>query len=120
MHLAVAAGLGIGLLSWVTPAALSQQASTSIEESSVSIKAAPSPAPALQITGSLDFTRSVQQQRAIRDLVDTMNVRDESKRALELQTLHEAPLTTFLNLSRFLTHKPYKRKDGSPLFDLTF
>jgi hypothetical protein len=49
-----------------------------------------------------------------------MNVRDESKRALELQTLHEAPPTTFLDLSRCLTHKPYKRKDGSPLFALTF
>ncbi|MEY2585426.1 MAG: hypothetical protein QOD80_1452 [Verrucomicrobiota bacterium] len=120
MRLAVVAGLGIGLLSWVTPAALSQPASTSTEGSSASIKAAPPPAPALQMTGTLDFTRSVQQQRAIRELVDTMNVRDESRRALELQTLHEAPLTTFLNLSRFLTHKPYKRKDGSPLFDLTF
>jgi len=49
-----------------------------------------------------------------------MDSRDEIKRTLELQTLHETPLTTFLNLSRFLTHKPYKRKDGSPLFDLTF
>jgi hypothetical protein len=120
MRLAVAGGLVIGLLSWATPAALSQHASTSTEGSTVSIKAAPPPTPALQITGTLDFTRSVQQQRAIRELVETMNVRDESKRALELQTLHEAPLTTFLNLSRFLTHKPYKRKDGSPLFDLTF
>jgi hypothetical protein len=65
MHLAVAAGLGIGLLPWVTPAALSQHASTSSEALSVSIKAAPSPAPALQITGTLDFTRSVQRQRTI-------------------------------------------------------
>src|SRR6266576_6917937 len=115
VRLKVAAGICIGLLPWLTPAALSQHASTSTEASSASIKAAPSPTPALQITGTFDFTRGFQQQRSIRELVDAMDSRDESKRTLELKTLHETPLTTFLNLSRFLTHKPYKRKDGSPL-----
>ena len=120
----VAAAFCIGLLPWVTPAALSQQSSTKAAVSRISLKADPSPTPvvpdALQITGTFDFTRSFQQQRSIRELVDAMDLRDESRRTLELQTLNESPLTTVLNLSRFLTHAPYKRKDGSPLFDLTF
>ena len=120
MRLANSAVLCIGLLPLVTAAALAQRAQTS----SVSMKATPSPSPvipeALKITGTFDFTRGLQQQRSIRELVDAMNLRDESRRSVELQMLHESPITTFLNLSRFLTHKPYKRKDGSPLFDFTF
>src|SRR5436190_11713875 len=84
MRLAVAAGLCIGLLPWVTPAALSQHASTSTEVSSASIKAAPSPTPARQITRTFDFRRGFQQQRSIRELVDAMDSRDEIKRILEL------------------------------------
>ncbi|MFN2623989.1 MAG: hypothetical protein ABR611_14215 [Chthoniobacterales bacterium] len=114
----------IGLLPWFTPAALSQQPSTREEASHVSLKADSPPTPvvpdALQITGTFDFSRGFRQERSIRELVRAMDLRDETWRSLELQTLNETPITTFLSLSRFLTHKPYKRKDGSPLFDLTF
>jgi hypothetical protein len=120
VRLAVALGFSIGLLPCVTPIALSQRPSINPEAPSASIKAPFSPTAAPQFTGTLEFTRSLHQERSIRELADAMDLRDSTQRTLELQTLHQSSLTTFLELSRFLTHKPYKRKDGSPLFDLTF
>jgi hypothetical protein len=49
-----------------------------------------------------------------------MDLHDELRKSIELEKANEPPLTTLLNLSRFLTSRGYKRADGSPLIDLTF
>lgn len=125
MRLAVAAAFCIASLPYFTQAGLSQDAparAKALQPSSV--KAAPSPpqvrGDAPQITGAFSFDRGFQQERTIRQLVDAMDLRDETRRSVELQTLNETPLSTVLNLSRFLHSEPYKRKDGSPLIDLSF
>jgi hypothetical protein len=72
-----------------------------------------------QLTASFEYTRS-HQERAVRELIKRIELHDNIQREVELKTLHESPLSTVLNLSRFLTSRGYKRADGSPLIDLTF
>ena len=71
------------------------------------------------VTASFDYTRS-HQERVVRELIQRIDLHDNSQREVELKTLNESPLSTVLNLSRFLTSRGYKRADGSPLIDLTF
>jgi hypothetical protein len=72
-----------------------------------------------QATASFEYTRS-HQERAVRELIERIDLHDNIQREIELKTLNESPLSTLLNLSRFLTSRGYKRADGSPLIDLTF
>jgi hypothetical protein len=72
-----------------------------------------------QIIDSFEYTRS-HQDRVVRELIAQIDLHDNIQRAVELKTLNESPLSTALNLSRFLTSRGYKRADGSPLIDLSF
>jgi len=72
-----------------------------------------------QVTASFDYTRS-QQERVVRESIGRLELQAKDQRELELKTLNQSPLTTVLDLSRFLTSRGYKRADGSPLIDLTF
>jgi hypothetical protein len=72
-----------------------------------------------QGTASFEYTLS-HEERAVRELIKRIDLQDRMQREFELKTLHESPLSTLLNLSRFLTSRGYKRADGSPLIDLTF
>lgn len=72
-----------------------------------------------QITASFDYTRS-HQERVVRELIERIDLHAEIQKEVELKTLNESPLSTVLNLSRFLTSRGYKRADGSPLIDLSF
>jgi hypothetical protein len=72
-----------------------------------------------QVTASFEYTRS-HQERLIRQLVEQIQLHDELQRSLELKGLNQSPITTILDLERFLSPKAYKRADGSPLIDLTF
>lgn len=49
-----------------------------------------------------------------------MELRAETQRSIELETLNQSQMTTVLELTRFLTSRGYKRADGKPLIDLTF
>jgi hypothetical protein len=72
-----------------------------------------------QVTASFVYIRS-RQERVVRELITRIDLQQNIRREAELKTLHESPLSTVLNLSRFLTSRGYKRADGSPLIDLTF
>ena len=72
-----------------------------------------------QVTASFEYTRS-RQERVIRQLLEQVEVHEALQRSLELKTLNQSPITTILELERFLSPKAYKRADGSPLLDLTF
>lgn len=72
-----------------------------------------------QVTASFEFTRS-HQERVVSELIKRIDLHEKIQREVELKTLNESPLSTVLNLSRFLTSRGYKRADGSPLIDLTF
>ena len=72
-----------------------------------------------QVITSFVYTRS-HQERVVRELITRIDLQENIRREAELKTLHESPLSTVLNLSRFLTSRGYKRADGSPLIDLTF
>jgi hypothetical protein len=72
-----------------------------------------------QSTALFEYTRS-HQARVVRDLIQRIDLQESTRREAELKTLNESPLSTLLNLSRFLTSRGYKRADGSPLIDLTF
>jgi hypothetical protein len=72
-----------------------------------------------QITASFEYNRS-RQERVIHELMNRMELHEHIQREAELKTVHESPLSTMLNLTRFLTSRGYKRADGSPLIDLTF
>ena len=72
-----------------------------------------------QSTALFEYTRS-HQARVVHDLIQRIDLQDNIRREAELKTLNENPLSTLLNLSRFLTSRGYKRADGSPLIDLTF
>ena len=73
-----------------------------------------------EITASFSYTRQSHQELVIRELVGRMELHEELQRSVDLKTLNESPLSTVLNLSRFLTSRGYKRADGSPLIDLSF
>jgi hypothetical protein len=72
-----------------------------------------------EVIASFVYTRS-QQECVVRELIGRIDLQENIRREAELKTLHESPLSTGLNLSRFLTSRGYKRADGSPLIDLTF
>jgi hypothetical protein len=83
---------------------------------------APTPKPKEEhpkVTASFDYTRS-RQEVVFREAIERLELQGSLQRELELKKLHESPLTTVLDLSRFLTSRGYKRADGSPLIDLTF
>jgi hypothetical protein len=72
-----------------------------------------------RVPNSFEYTPS-HQDRVVAELVRRIELHNSIQREAELKTLHESPLTTVLDLTRFLTSRGYKRADGSPLIDLTF
>jgi hypothetical protein len=125
MHLAAATAVCMVLLSFASHGALSQQPTARAVESLHSHLTYDSEP--LQIRGesprntaSFDYTLGTRQDRVVRQLTQQMDLHDELRKSIELEKANESPLTTLLNLSRFLTSKGYKRADGSPLIDLTF
>jgi hypothetical protein len=125
MHLAAATAVCMVLLSFASPAALSQQPAVRAAESlHLDLRHEPEP---LQIRGesprstaSFEYILGARQDRIVRQLMQQIDLHDELQKSIELEKANEAPLTTLLNLSRFLTSRGYKRADGSPLIDLTF
>ncbi len=73
-----------------------------------------------KVTAAFRYRLDDRREIDIRQLVGAMEVRADAQRTLELKTLNQSPVTTVLDLTRFLTGAPYKRADGSPLIDLTF
>jgi hypothetical protein len=71
-------------------------------------------------TASFDYNLGARQDRVVRQLIQQMALHDELQKNIKLEKANESPLTTLLDLSRFLTSRGYKRADGSPLIDLTF
>ncbi len=72
-----------------------------------------------KVTASFSY-RQDSRDRRISELVRSMEVRAETQRSVDLRTLNQSPVTTVLELTRFLTSRAYKRADGKPLIDLTF
>ena len=70
-------------------------------------------------TASFSY-RQDSGDRRLSELVRSMEVRAETQRSVDLKTLNQSPVTTVLELTRFLTSRAYKRADGKPLIDLTF
>jgi len=109
-------------LSCTLAVARSQQPQADADPLQLAVRADPAPRAkdeAPLVTASFDYTRS-HQERVVRELIQRIDLHDNSQREVELKTLNESPLSTVLNLSRFLTSRGYKRADGSPLIDLTF
>ena len=109
---------------WCTvPVALSQQSQAGADPLQLAVRANAATPQAKdqhpQVANSFEFTRS-RQALVVRELIERIELHEKSQREVELKTLNESPLSTVLNLSRFLTSKGYKRADGSPLIDLTF
>ena len=73
----------------------------------------------VKVTASFSY-RQDSRDRRISELVRSMEVRAETQRSVDLKTLNQSPVTTVLELTRFLTSRAYKRADGKPLIDLTF
>ena len=73
----------------------------------------------VKVTASFSY-RQDSRDRRISELVRSMEVRAETQRSVDLRTLNQSPVTTMLELTRFLTSRAYKRADGKPLIDLTF
>ena len=119
----VAVAVCAASLSRTLAVALSQQVSVDADPLQLAVRAdavVPRPREAHpQVTASFEYSRS-HQERAIRELVGRMELHDELQRSVELKTLNQSPITTILDLERFLSPKGYKRADGSPILDLTF
>ncbi len=119
----VAAAVCATSLSCALAVALSQQPQVDADPLQLAVRADAATPQAKdehpQVTASFDYTRS-HQERVVRELIQRIDLHDNSQREVELKTLNESPLSTVLNLSRFLTSRGYKRADGSPLIDLTF
>jgi hypothetical protein len=119
----VAAAVGVTSLFCTTGVALSQQPRKDAEP--LELAARPdsrtprSKDEQARVPNSFEYTPS-HQDRGVAELVRRIELRDSIQREAELKTLHESPLTTVLDLTRFLTSRGYKRADGSPLIDLTF
>ena len=73
----------------------------------------------VKVTASFSY-RQDSRDRRISELVRSIEVSTETRRSIELRTLNQSPVTTVLELTRFLTSRGYKRADGKPLIDLTF
>jgi hypothetical protein len=110
-------------LSCTIAVALSQQPQKDADPLQLAVRAdAPTPRAKDEhprVPNSFEYTPS-HQDRVVAELVRRIELHDSIQREAELKTLHESPLTTVLDLTRFLTSRGYKRKDGSPLIDLTF
>ena len=119
----VAAAVCATSLGCTVAVALSQQPQADADPLQLAVRADAAPPPAKdqhpEVTASFVYTRS-HQERVVRDLIKRIDLHDNIRREAELKTLNESPLSTVLNLSRFLTSRGYKRADGSPLIDLTF
>lgn len=119
----VAAAVCATSLSCTLAAALSQQPQVDADPLQLAVRAAAATPQAKdehpQVTASFDYTRS-HQERVVSELIKRIELHDNHQREVELKTLNESPISTVLNLSRFLTSRGYKRADGSPLIDLTF
>jgi hypothetical protein len=119
----VAAAVCATSLSCTLEVALSQQPQVAADPLQLAVRADAATPHAKDerplVTASFDYTRS-HQERVVRELIERIDLHDKSQREVELRTLNESPLSTVLNLSRFLTSRGYKRADGSPLIDLTF
>ncbi len=119
----VAVAVCAASLSCTLAVAFSQQAPVDADPLNLAMRAdAVTPQPKEehpQVTGSFEYTRS-HQERVIRELVGQIELRNELQRSVELKTLNQSPITTILDLERFLSPKAYKRADGSPILDLTF
>ncbi len=119
----VAAAVCATSLSCTLAVALSQQPQVDADPLQLAVRAAAATPQAKdehpQVTASFEYTRS-HQERLVGELIKRIELHDISQREVELKTLNESPISTVLNLSRFLTSRGYKRGDGSPLIDLTF
>ncbi len=73
----------------------------------------------VKVTASFSYGQDAQERR-IRELVRSMELRAETQRSIDLKTLNQSQVTTVLELTRFLTSRGYKRADGKPLIDLSF
>lgn len=120
MHLAVTAAVCAASLTCAVNVALSREPPQRAEPLHLSSPSEPQPSQlesgSLRITAAYSYTISAGQERAIRQLIEQMDLHDN----VELEKANEPPLTTLLDLTRFLTSRGYKRSDGSPLIDLTF
>ena len=119
----VAAAVCATSLCCTVAVALSQQPQADADPLQLAVRADAATPQAIdqhpQVTASFVYTLS-HQERLVRDLIKRIDLHDNIRREAELKTLNESPLSTVLNLSRFLTSRGYKRADGSPLIDLTF
>jgi hypothetical protein len=80
---------------------------------------APTTRERVKVTASFSY-RQDSRERRISELVRSMELRADTQRSVDLKTLNQSPVTTVLELTRFLTSRAYKRADGKPLIDLTF
>jgi hypothetical protein len=123
MRLAVVA-VSVTSLSCALSAALAQQPRVEANSLTLTVHAEPGTPEVRdripEITASFSYTPQSHQELVVRQLVRQMELRDELQRSVDLKTSNESPLSTVLNLSRFLTSRGYKRADGSPLIDLSF
>jgi hypothetical protein len=119
----VAVAIWATSLSCTGAVALSQQSAMDANPLQLAVRLDPATPQAKdqqpQVTASFEFTRS-RQELVVRELIERIELHDKIQREIDLKTLNESPLSTVLNLSRFLTSRGYKRADGSPLIDLTF
>ncbi len=124
MHLAVTAAVCAASLTCAVNVALSQEPPLRKEPPHLSISTEPPPvqlgSESPRITAAYSYTIGARQERAIRQLTEQMALRDDLQKSVQLEKANETPLTTLLNLSRFLTSRGYKPSVGSPLIDLTF
>ncbi len=72
-----------------------------------------------KVTASFSYGRD-SSEKTINEIVRAMEVRADTERSIDLKTLNQSPVTTMLEVTRFLTSAPYKRANGKPLIDLTF
>ncbi len=119
----VAAAVCAASLSCTLTVAVSQQPQVDVDPLQLAVRADAATTEAKderpQVTASFEYTRP-HQDRVVRELIQQIDLHDKSQREAELKTLNESPLSTVLDLSRFLTSRGYKCADGSPLIDLTF
>jgi len=73
----------------------------------------------VKVTASFSYGQNSRERR-ISELVRCMEVRADTQRSADLKTVNQSPVTTVLELTRFLTSRACKRADGQPLIDLTF
>jgi hypothetical protein len=110
-------------LSCTLSVALSQQAPVDADPLQLAVRADAATPRAKdahpQVTASFEYSRS-HRELVVRELIRRIDLHNNLQREVELKTLNESPLSTVLNLSRFLTSRGYKRADGSPLIDLSF